>query len=168
MTVLELSADRLRDHPAINPELFLEPTRACLKEFHEPSRTRLTIDREDEEETAVIEWDAPLASTSTSMQREDLVELGAVGMACLLLSQWSELRITDVAQRGHGPDYWLGKEQGDHDLYLEVSGTDRQDLSARAEQKLRQLRRNPYRKGGYVAVSRFIEPRAYFKYHPPE
>ncbi len=90
-------------------------------------------------------------------QRPVLTEFAALAVACILCQYRAGLEITEVTRRGEKVDYWLG----DRELLLEVSGTQSGNLeNLCASKSTEQLQKNPFRKDGYVCVSRFAEPEA--------
>lgn len=89
-------------------------------------------------------------------QEPVLTEFAALAVACILVRCRAQLDITEVTRRGEKADYWLG----DRSLLLEVSGQTDGDVETLLQDKLKQLRANPYRKNGYVCVASFSERQA--------
>jgi hypothetical protein len=93
-----------------------------------------------------------------------LTEYAALAVACILVNKRAGLEITEVTRRGDKVDYWIGDRQ----LLLEVSGTQTGDLAALCDSKAtEQILKNPFKKDGFVCVSRFGSPAArlwYYKY----
>ena len=94
-------------------------------------------------------------------QRNRIVEDAAIAIACILFPKIVNLglHVTDYGDRA---DYWT-----DDDLFLvEISGTEKaREFRSRHRQKVKQLRSNPYRKGGFVVVCDFSEKRILFSFH---
>ena len=62
-------------------------------------------------------------------------------------------------------DYFVGEAPGDQRWILEVGGTDDSNHQAKRTEKRKQLeascyRGAPFKKGGFVGVTRFTEPSA--------
>ena len=106
------------------------------------------------------DYDRCLKTYQTSV----LTEFAALAVACILVNRRAGLEITEVTRRGDKVDYWIG----DRDLLIEVSGTQSGDLAALCDSKAKdQLLKNPFKKDGFVCVSRFRSPAArlwYYKY----
>ena len=86
-----------------------------------------------------------------------------MGIACVLASLYTSLRILQVTQSGDGFDYWGGDEEREY--ALEVSGTIESRLADRHAAKVRQLQANPYGVDGYVAVTRFASLESIFSFN---
>lgn len=95
-------------------------------------------------------------------------EIGAVGVAVLLVEELTSLRIVERSAKGSGVDYWLGK--GDEFLFqktarLEVSGiVDNPDaVEPRVKAKMKQTEASAGKLPAYVAVVEFGQPKTVFK-----
>src|SRR5947209_5104584 len=97
------------------------------------------------------------------MQEHPTTEWAAVAVACAVVWQYGGLRIHKVAEWGSNFDYWVRGQAGR--LALEVSGTTTDDVAGRHREKVRQLRGNPYRVGGYVVVVGFGTRQVTFSRH---
>lgn len=94
-------------------------------------------------------------------------EIGAVGIAILLVEELTELRIVERSAKGSGIDYWLG--DGKEFMFqktarLEVSGIiDNPDaLESRVKAKLRQTDASAGKLPAFVAVVEFGQPKSAF------
>jgi hypothetical protein len=85
-----------------------------------------------------------------------ITEHATLGLACILISKAVGLEITEVTRRREKADYWLG----DRELLLEVSGQQVGNLEDLCSEKADQLRRNPFKKAGYVCVANFYKKSA--------
>jgi hypothetical protein len=95
-------------------------------------------------------------------------EIGAVGVAVLLVEQLTKLKIVERSAKGSGIDYWLGK--GDGFLFqkaarLEISGivADPDAVTHRVKTKLKQTDASAGKLPAYVAVVEFGQPKSVFK-----
>lgn len=88
-----------------------------------------------------------------AVQERVVTEWGACGVACMVMSVFTRMRVHAVAADGDRFDYWVG--DGAHEYALEVSGTMADDVEARHREKVRQLRANPYGVDGFVVVVSF-------------
>jgi hypothetical protein len=99
-------------------------------------------------------WSAENAlSKSVGVQEHIVTEWAACGVACAVLALYTNFRIREVTMIGDRFDYWVsdnGQEYG-----LEVSGTTTEELEARHNAKVHQLRDNPYGIDGFVIVVGF-------------
>jgi hypothetical protein len=78
------------------------------------------------------------------------------------VSLYTGLQVRAVAAEGDRFDYWVG--DGEQDYGLEVSGTMTEDVEARHQAKVRQLRENSYGVDGYVVVVGFATRQAIFSF----
>jgi hypothetical protein len=82
-----------------------------------------------------------------------VTEWAALGMACLLVAQYTTFHIFETARAGDCVDFWI---TDGHELRgLEVSGARSADLESRHRAKVAQWRPNPYRAHGVVVVAGF-------------
>lgn len=120
----------------------------------------------------VLRWPAP---TETMRERayhdmERATELGACGVAILLVRDQTGLTAVQQSRKGNGFDYWLGPEGADDQLVFQnaarlevsgiLSGTDSQFLT-RVKQKLKQTEvSDNTRLPAYACVIEFGRPQA--------
>lgn len=146
-------------HPGLNPDLFLEPTRAAFALYHtSPASVRILSGGVERE--SVVRFKPPDPRTAATLERERFVEFGAILMAGLLLWELGGKRICSVTERGSGADYIVREVDGRDFWVLEVGGTDEQSIVAVRTKKLDQLSYSPFLtwshcRGGIVAVTRF-------------
>jgi hypothetical protein len=109
---LELDIETFGERiPALNPALFLEPTRSAFADHHtSPATIRIYYNGLDRE--ALVRFQEPDPRTSATLERETIVEFGAILMAGLLLRELEGKRIDRVAGRGQHVDYFLGDVDG--------------------------------------------------------
>jgi hypothetical protein len=126
-----------------------------------------------QDHTRTLHFGRPDPRTKATVQRERVVEDGAIVMAGLALSL-ERLRLLRVTRRGSRVDYFFAapgstERQG----VLEVSGTDHGSIAARCREKLEQARqslwvRPPFCMPGLVAVTRFADPECRVERVDPE
>jgi hypothetical protein len=94
-----------------------------------------------------------------------ITEMATLGLACGMISAFTQMEITEVTRRGDKADYWLG----DRELMLEVSGQESGNLAALCQEKSAQLQENPYGKDGFVCVANYSDAvaRLWFYSAPP-
>ena len=93
-------------------------------------------------------------------------ELGAYGIAVLLIECFTELTVFERSRKGTGFDYWLAPKGFSQPLFqdkirLEVSGIlkgEEADMKRRMRQKLMQLERGGVALPGYGFVVHFAPP----------
>ncbi|MDL5052170.1 hypothetical protein QQ056_01110 [Oscillatoria laete-virens NRMC-F 0139] len=85
-------------------------------------------------------------------QNPTLTEFAALGLACILLTNHTNLSITEVCYRGESVDYWLGNENDRKKYVLEVSGRSTGSIDDLCIEKTAQLKANPWKRGGFVCV----------------
>ncbi len=158
--ILKLTIEAfLTNHQAMNGSLLVEPARAALMRHH-TSPAPFQLQHASKARSAEVHFENPDPRSSNTLEREDIVEKGAIVLAGLLLTQFQKKQITRVVRRGSRVDYFVGKEPGDFGWILEVSGTDSGNITALLGQKREQLlesyyRQPPHSKDGFVAVTRF-------------
>ena len=82
-----------------------------------------------------------------------ITEMATLGLACGMISAFTQMEVTEVTRRGEKADYWLG----DRELMLEVSGQESGDLAVLCQEKSTQLQDNPYGKDGFVCVANYSD-----------
>ena len=104
---------------------------------------------------------------STHNDLQDATELGACGVALLLIRDLTEYTVVKKAWKGGGFDYWLGLKTDplfQEKARLEVSGILRgkaSTLQARVQQKRRQVMPSDYLQlPAYIVVVAFDKPTA--------
>jgi len=90
-----------------------------------------------------------------------ITEMATLGLACGMVSAFTQMEVTEVTRRGEKADYWLG----DRELMLEVSGQESGDLAALCQEKSTQLQDNPYGKDGFVCVANYSDAEARLWYY---
>jgi hypothetical protein len=90
-----------------------------------------------------------------------ITEMATLGLACGMISAFTQMEVTEVTRRGESADYWLG----DRELMLEVSGQESGDLEALCQEKSTQLQDNPYGKDGFVCVANYSDAEARLWYY---
>lgn len=97
-----------------------------------------------------------------TLQREAIVEYAAVAAAFLLMSNLVQQNIAEVTLRGSKTDYFVAGRKH----LLEISGTESaKRLNERHNEKVGQLRANPFGKDGYVFVCCFSNQQARLSFH---
>lgn len=107
-----------------------------------------------------------LAPLPLAVQERVVTEWAACGMACILLSLYTDFRLSQVAVQGDRFDYWVSN--GTQELALEVSGTllnDHTDFKVRRRVKARQLASNPHGVDGFAVVVGFALKQAVISFH---
>jgi hypothetical protein len=103
---------------------------------------------------------------SPGVQERTVTEWAACGVACAVLSEYTNLHVGAVAQEGDRFDYWV--VEGEAEFGLEISGTmteSEEEFAARHRIKVRQSLENPYGVDGYVIVVGFVLQRVLFSFH---
>ncbi len=97
-----------------------------------------------------------------TIQRESIVEYAAVATAFLVMTKLAQKNIVEVTLRGGKADYFLDERK----TLLEISGTESAEhFAARHHEKVRQLKANPFGKGGYVFVCCFSNQKGRLSFH---
>lgn len=114
--------------------------------------------------TLLLKWEGindEFKQRINTYQAPVLSEHAACGLACILLSERTNKKITEVTQRGDRADYWLGNRE----MMLEVSGHQTGPLEALNEEKKKQLLDNPHEADGYVCAAIFSECEASLRFY---
>lgn len=162
---IDLDVEGFRQrHPGLNADLLLDTARAALA-AHGDSPASFEVHWQGQRLPAYVRFNRPDPRSAATLQRPVIVEQGAIVLASLVLHEITGLQVTRVAPRGSRVDYFVGRQPGDQQAILEVSGMDEGSLKQRQKDKLAQLlestyRRPPFSKPGYVSVSRFAHPSA--------
>ncbi len=105
-------------------------------------------------------------SQAVGVQERTVTEWAACGVACAIMALYTNLRIREVAAVGERFDYWVSDmSDNGYEYGLEVSGTITDELEARHNAKIRQLRDNPYGVDGYVVVVGFATKEIIFSFN---
>src|SRR5712692_463220 len=88
-----------------------------------------------------------------SYQEHILTEHATLGLACILLTRHTNLRISEVCRRGERVDYWIGNAKVRKRFVLEVGGQQSGSLEALSTEKTKQLRQNPWGRNGFICVA---------------
>ncbi len=165
-TNFDLTLECFREaHPGINLKMLVEYASVSLAEVHASPAEFDFYHGDDEPRSAEVRFRSPDPRSALTLEREDVVEKGAIVMAGLCLTQFEGKQITRVVKRGTKIDYFVGESPQDIRWILEVGGTDKRlGLAALRALKRKQLEQSPYRrsphhKNGFVAATRFA-PRA--------
>jgi len=111
-----------------------------------------------------LSWSAEsIPNRPLGVHERTATEWAACGIACVVMSLYTGLRVRHVTGDGDRFDYWVG--DGDHEYGLEVSGTMTDDVEARHRLKVRQLRENPYGVDGYVVIVGFATREVIFSFN---
>lgn len=125
------------------------------------------IDEVDKSRELLVAWSTDgIVGEGIPLQEHVITEWAAVGIACILVPLYTDLRILQVAQAGDRFDYWVGNDEQEY--ALEISGTFEGNLENRHTVKVRQLQGNPYKVDGYVSVIRFDSLEAIFSFNQRE
>lgn len=154
----------------------------CFEDSSHPSGVKLVVEGDVQADPS-IHW-KPLHNPEQarrSWDPEDATELGACGVAVLLVDEFTEYTIGERAmkwlgsRRGSGFDYWLYKKESNRDrgspdplllgdARLEVSGIRKGGparLNTRATQKMNQTKQSDFLGiVAYVIVVEFATPRS--------
>lgn len=146
-------------HPCMHPELLVEAARSALEHEH-VSPAQFAAYNKDEEFETTIQFNPADPRTKDTLERERIVEQGAIVLAGLLLTHFHGKQITRVVGRGSRVDYFVGDAAGHQQSILEVGGTDGGSFGHLRTTKREQMEQSPYRKAphwkiGYVAATRF-------------
>jgi hypothetical protein len=146
-------------HPAMNSILVVEAARVALAKYH-VSPASFQLHQGAKTDPAIIHFKNPDPRSRETLEREDIVEKGAIVMAGLHLAHSERKQITRVVPRGGRIDYFVGERAEDFRWILEVSGTDSGNLESLRGRKREQLqdsyyRKPPHWKDGFVSVTRF-------------
>lgn len=129
-----------------------------------PVRLRMPGEIQDSQRMMRLFWSADSVPVQPlAVQESVITEWAALGMACVVLSRYSPLRLQSVAVRGERFDYWV--TDGQHRYGLEVSGTMTGGLEGRHREKVRQLRENPFEVDGFVIAVAFDPAAVIFTFH---
>lgn len=156
--------------PGITPEWgtsLCHAASVCLEDRAHVSGVQMDITGTLSVRSVTLTW----PQTNDQIRRtfadlQDATELGACGIAALLIEEHTELTVFERSKKGPGFDYWLAPKGTDDPLFqnkqrLEVSGLlDGKEpaFNARMRQKLAQLERGGVKLLGYGVVVHFARP----------
>jgi hypothetical protein len=158
--------------PALTPALgtvHAEAASVCLAACHHPLETELHLPDLERVQASIVRGDVDDQMSRAYNDLQKTTELGAVGVAILLVRQLFDLTVIQQSRKGTGFDYWVGPQTTDGLVFqntarLEVSGILRGDDSqfrTRVKQKLRQSSpSDETRLPAYAAVVEFSRPQA--------
>lgn len=144
-----------------------EAAAVCLEDRNHPSGVRLPrigLMRED----LHVEW-APVTDQSRRCyaDMQEATELGACGLAILVVREATGLVVVERSKKGNGFDYWLGEEEYNELPFtgarLEISGLlsgTKTQIDSRIRQKKAQMKPTDHLAPGFVAVVEFGTPLA--------
>ena len=133
--------------PGITSEIgesLAQAAAVCLEDQKHSPGTELSIDG-DFCGVFLLLWDAVTNQMRMSLaDMQEATELGACGVAVLLVEKLTSLRVVQRAYKGTGFDYWLGSEDDIGELFqgkkrLEVSGILRGNESTLRARVLKKL-----------------------------
>lgn len=161
------------NHPMISARRYFEEPAAYLLSQGGPSPARLVVDCSQNTQRKIEGSDAELdvefdpdeyefGRLAATLERRQVIEFAAVGLALLFLPNLADGQVTEVVQVNGRTDYWVnGRER-----LLEVSGTqDPSRLRTRHTEKVVQGGENPRRRPYFVSVSSFVDRRSIFSFH---
>lgn len=93
-------------------------------------------------------------------QEPVLTEFATLGLACILLTRHTDLRISEVTRRGEKVDYWIGDDAQRKQFVLEVGGLQNGNIDNLSNDKITQSVQNPWGRDGYVCVAVFGQLRS--------
>lgn len=172
MTNLNLN-DLNQDMPGLTAafgSVMAEAAAVCLENQQHPIGVSLAISGSSTQ-SFLLDWNAVTAQqVSAYNDLQEATELGASGIAILLMEKITGNVVLERSRKGPGFDYWVGK-QDDDDLFsnknrLEISGilngTSTQ-FTSRINQKKRQMLPSSGLAPGYVIVVEFGNPKAHME-----
>lgn len=106
-------------------------------------------------------------ATRTWQDEERTTELGACGVALVLISETVRLKAFEVSRKRNGFDFWMTEKEGTYPFQksarLEVTGIrhgSESDKKSRLKEKSGRLQRYPNPLPGFIIVIEFGEPGA--------
>lgn len=149
-------------------ETFAEAAAVCLEDQRHRSGIAMNVDG-DFTGAFSIAWE----ETTAQMRRcwadmQFATEVGAYGIAVLLVQELTELTVVERARKGTGFDFWLGNKGDSGRLFqgkerLEVSGIlsgEETIVRSRVRQKLGQTNRSDGKLPALIIVVEFSKPRS--------
>ncbi len=169
----EYVLDHITTDNDIQADLFIPFTITRLQQTKTTNHKALlmvqleNIENVDKSRELLVSWSTDdIIDEKIPLQEHVITEWAAVGIACVLVPLYTDLRILQVTQAGDRFDYWGGSDEWED--ALEISGTVERNLKNLHNVKVRQLQRNPYKVDGYVAVIRFSSLDAIFSFNRHE
>lgn len=148
-------------NPLMSPEPLVPTARAALSKHHQSPATMI-VQHASHSGTLTVAFAQPDPRVHDTIERQRIVEHGAIVIAGLLLNHLENKQLVKVSLRGSKVDYFAGEGPGDLRWVLEVGGTDNGSLEGLRTKKREQLaqsplRRPPFNKAGFSCVVRFAE-----------
>ena len=141
-----------------------EAASVCLDDCRHGSPVRLSVDG-DETPVYDLKWFSVDGQVRRTWADDQVTtEYGACGIAILVVSRIRGLTVLERSRKGTGFDYWMGEPNEMPFVAktrLEVSGIRRGDIhsiTARVNQKIRQMSVSAGRLPGIVVVVEFSTP----------
>ncbi len=137
--------------PGITPafgQTLAEAGAVCFEDQNHPNGVELKVDGTFQAKYQVLWQQVTEQLIRCYNDEESTTELGAYGVAFLLILDLTDYTIIKRSRRGTGFDYWLGKAQDNEELpfqnkeRLEISGIrsgDNSRIKARVNEKLKQV-----------------------------
>jgi hypothetical protein len=153
----------------IASRLFVPFTIARLRGDSSTGESMLTVrlrgmETKENLRTLRLTWSVESVLTgSFGVQEHIVTEWAAMGVACIVVWQYAGLHIRAVATPGERFDFWV--TDGMRQWALEVSGTMTEAVEKRHQEKVNQLRENPYGVDGYVVVVAFSTREVIFSFN---
>src|ERR1041384_6288991 len=127
-------------------DIFIKPAIALMEKYEKNPfpidiKCQSIPSSDDKEDLPIeIEWESNTfpnwRQLFDTIQRPPIVELSAIAIALILVTQIAKCRTPEVTMRGEKADYYLN----DKELMLEVSGTENiNSLSPTHKKKIKQL-----------------------------
>ena len=141
-----------------------EAASVCLKDQGHGRLVELTIEGAFEETLTLKRLGITLRMFLSHHDEEEATEMGACGVAILVLERLANLMVLRRARKGLGFDYWLGSKEGSllqQAERLEVSGIrngSESAIKARILEKTRQTQKFRTTTPTWVAVVEFSRP----------
>lgn len=170
-----LDLRKLRNVPVLTAgwaSVHAESAAICLEDCGHPTEVplRVIVDQDDEQQFTLRRHRVSEKMRRANNDPQVATELGACGIAFLVVREVTGLTAINRSRKGTGFDYWLKQDSPDSLPFddaarLEVSGilhgTDR-ELAARTRQKLNQSKPSDAttRLPAYAVVVEFGEPKA--------
>jgi hypothetical protein len=127
-------------------------------------RIRGLTDEGEVQKRLRLSWSGESIPTQPlGVQQNTITEWAALAVACAVVFRYGGLQIRSVAAQGDRFDYWV--TDGKSDYGLEVSGTMTEEVETRHQEKVSQLRDNPYQTDGYVVVVGFATRTVIFSFN---
>jgi hypothetical protein len=146
-----------------------EAAAVCFEDRSHKSGVRLRLSGIDQKQYIIV-W--PNVTEAQQRSYNDIswaTEMGAYGVAILVISDVTRKTVIERSKKGTGFDYWIGDANADDDALfenkcrLEVSGIlegDDSAVAARVRKKALQVKPSDHLAPAYIAVIEFGQPKA--------